>query len=144
MKTTRNYVYAALLAASALTFTPSVASAQESARGKFTLTHEAHLGNATLAAGDYAFSFDPDNGTRMLSISKLSGARTGYMVLVSDTEDSKPSDQSRLILEATPDGSYVSAMQLPEFGMTLRFTVPSHTTERQIAKAGTSTMASGQ
>ena len=144
MKTIRNYVYAALLAASALNFTPSLASAQEAAKGKFTLTHEAHLGNATLAAGEYAFSFDPDNGTRMLSISKLSGARTGYMVLVSDTEDSKPSDQSRLLLEATPDGSYVSAMQLPEFGMTLRFTGPSHPTERQIAKAGASATASGQ
>jgi len=144
MKTIRNYVYAALLAASALNFTPSLASAQEAAKGRFTLTHAAHLGNATLAAGDYAFSFDPDNGTRMLSINKLSGARTGYMVLVSDTEDSKPSDQNRLILEATTDGSYVSAMQLPEFGMTLRFTVPSHTTERQIAKAGTTATALGQ
>jgi hypothetical protein len=144
MKTIRNYVYAALLAASALNFTPSLASAQEAAKGKFTLTHAAHLGNATLAAGDYAFSFDPDNGTRMLSINKLSGARTGYMVLVSDTEDSKPSDQNRLILEATTDGSYVSAMQLPEFGMTLRFPVPSHTPERQTAKAGTTATASGQ
>lgn len=144
MKTIRNCVYAALLAASALNFTPSLASAQEAAKGKFTLTHAAHLGNATLVAGDYAFSFDPDNGTRMLSINKLSGARTGYMVLVSDTEDSKPSDQNRLILEATTDGSYVSAMQLPEFGMTLRFTVPSHTPERQIAKAGTTATASGQ
>ncbi len=144
MKTIRNYMYAVLLAASALSFTPALASAQEAAKGKFTLTHEAHLGNATLAAGDYALSFDPDSGTRMLNLSKLSGARTGYMVLVSDTEDSKPSDQSRLILEATPDGSYVSAMQLPEFGMTLRFTVPSHPTERQIAKAGTSATASAQ
>jgi hypothetical protein len=144
MKTIRNYVYAALLAASALNFAPTMASAQEAAKGKFTLTHEAHLGNATLAAGEYAFSFDPDNGTRMLSINKLSGARTGYMVLVSDTEDSKPSDQNRLILESTTDGSYVSAMQLPEFGMTLRFTVPSHSTERQIAKAGTTATASGQ
>lgn len=144
MKTIRNYVYAALLAASALNFKPSLASAQEAAKGKFTLTHEAHVGNATLAAGEYAFSYDPNSGTRMLSISKLSGARTGYMVLVSDTEDSKPSDQNRLLLEATPDGRYVSAMQLPEFGMTLRFTVPSHTTERQIAKAGTTATASGQ
>ena len=144
MKTIRNYVYAAMLAVTALNFAPTLASAQESAKGKFTLTHQAHLGNATLAAGDYAFSFDPDNGTRMLSISKLSGARTGYMVLVSDTEDSKPSDQNRLILEATTHGSYVSAMQLPEFGMTLRFTVPSHTTERQIAKSGTTAAASGQ
>ncbi len=144
MKTIRNYMYAALLTATALNIAPSLASAQEAAKGKFTLTHAAHLGNATLAAGEYAFSFDPDNGTRMLNINKLSGARTGYMVLVSDTQDSKPSDMSRLILESTPDGSYVSAMQLPEFGMTLRFTVPSHTTERQIAKAGTTAAASGQ
>jgi hypothetical protein len=143
MKTIRNYVYAAMLAGTALNFAPSLASAQESAKGKFTLTHDAHLGNATLAAGDYAFSFDPDNGSRMLNLSKLSGARTGYMVLVTDTEDSKPSDQSRLILEATPDGSYVSAMQLPEFGMTLHFSVPPHT-ERQIAKAATTAAASGQ
>ena len=143
MKTIRNYVYAAMLAATALNFAPSLSSAQEAAKGKFTLAHQAHLGNATLAAGDYAFSFDPDNGSRMLNLSKLSGARTGYMVLVTDTEDSKPSDQSRLILEATTDGSYVSAMQLPEFGMTLRFAVPSHP-ERQIAKAATTAAASGQ
>jgi hypothetical protein len=144
MKTIRNYMYAALLAATALNFSPALASAQEAAKGKFTLTHEAHLGNATLAAGDYAFSYDPNSGTRTLTISKMSGARTGYMVLVSDTEDSKASDMSRLILESTTDGSYVSAMQLPEFGMTLRFTVPPHTTERQIAKAGTTAAASGQ
>ena len=142
MKSIRNYVYAAILAASALNFTPTLVSAQEPARGKFTLTHEVHWGGAKLPAGDYEFSFDPDTGSRMLSLSKLSGARAGYMVLVPDTEDSKPSDRSRLVLEATPDGSYVSAMQLPEFGMTLHFPVPSHTTERQIAKAGTT--ASGQ
>jgi hypothetical protein len=143
MKTIRNYVYAAMLAASALTFAPSLASAQEPARGKFTLTHDVHWGSAKLSAGDYAFAFDPDNGSRMLSLSKLSGARAGYMVLVPDTEDSKASDMSRIILEATPEGSYVSAMQLPEFGMTLRFAVPSHT-ERQIAKATTTAVASGQ
>jgi hypothetical protein len=144
MKTIRNYVYAAILAASALNFAPSLASAQESARGTFTLPHEVHWGIAKLSAGDYAFSFDPDNGTRMLSLRKLSGARAGYMVLVPDTEDSKPSDQSRLVLESTPEGTYVSAMQLPEFGMTLYFTVPSHTTERPIAKAGTTATAVGQ
>ena len=71
MTSIRNFVYAALLAATALNFAPSLASAQEAASGKFTLTHEVHLGNATLAAGDYAFSFDPDNGTRMLTLSKL-------------------------------------------------------------------------
>jgi hypothetical protein len=144
MKSIRNYVYAAVLAASALNFAPPPAIAQERAHGKFTLTHEVHWGAATIPAGDYAFSFDPDTGTRLLSLSKLSGARAGYMLLVPDTDDAKPSDLSRLVLVATPEGSYVSAMQLPEFGMTLHFSVPSRTTERQIAKAGTTAAATGQ
>jgi hypothetical protein len=80
----------------------------------------------------------------MMYLSKLSGARAGYLLLATSTEDVKPSDQSRLILETTPVGSYASAMQLPEFGMTLHFTLPSRTTERQIAKAATTAAASGQ
>ena len=144
MKTIRNYVYAAMLAASALNFAPTLASAQEPVHGKFTLTHEVRWGSAKLPAGDYEFSYDPNTGSRMLSLRKLSGARAGYVVLVPDTDDSKPSDLSRLVLVARADGSYVSAMQLPEFGMTLHFAVPSHTTERQIAKAGTTAAASGQ
>lgn len=143
MKTIRNYGYAALLAVTVLNFAPTLASAQELAHGKFTLTHEVHWGNAKLPAGDYVFSFDPDNGSRLLSLSKVSGTPAGYMVLVPSTEDAKPSDGNRLLLEATPTGLYVSAMQLPEFGMTLDFAVPSHTAERQIARAGT-TAAAGQ
>jgi hypothetical protein len=144
MKTIRNYVYAAILAATALNFAPTLASAQEPAHGKFTLTHDVRWGIAKLPAGDYAFSFDPTSGSRMLTLSKISGARTGYMVLVPDTDDSKPSDVSSLLLEATPEGTYVSAMQLPEFGMTLRFAVPSHAAPAEIAKAATLAAASGQ
>ena len=144
MKTIRNYVYAALLAATALNCAPTPASAQEAARGKFTLTHEVHMGNVKLAPGDYEFSYDPYSTSRMLSLSKLSGVRTGYMILVPDTEDAKASDATRLVLAATPDGSYVSALQLPEFGMTLHFAVPPHATERQIARAATTAAGSGQ
>jgi len=143
MKTIRNYIYAAMLAASALNFTPTLASAQEAAHGKFTLTHEVHWGNAKLPAGDYMFSFNPDNGSRLLSLSKVSGTPAGYLVLVPGVEDAKSSGLNRLVLEATPNGTYVSAMQLPEFGITLDFAVPSHTTERHIARAG-ATAAAGQ
>jgi len=143
MKTIRNYIYAAMLAASALNFTPTLASAQEAAHGKFTLTHEVHWGNAKLPAGDYMFSFNPDNGSRLLSLSKVSGTPAGYLVLVPGMEDAKSSGLNRLVLEATPNGTYVSAMQLPEFGITLDFAVPSHTTERHIARAG-ATAAAGQ
>jgi len=144
MKNIRSYVYAAILAASALSFSPSLASAQEQARGKFTLTHEVHLGNAKLPAGEYEFSYDPVGGSCMLNLSKISGNLTRYIVLVPDTEEAKPSDRSRLVLVSTPDGTYVSAMQLPEFGMSLYFTVPSQSTERQIAKAATTATVPGQ
>jgi len=144
MTSIRKFAYASLLAFTALNIAPSLASAQEPARGQFTLSHEVHWENAKLPAGDYAFSFDPYNGSRMLIVSKLSGARAGYILLVPSMDDIKQSDLSRLVLEATPDGSYVSALQLPEYGMTLHFNVPSHTPERQIAKAATATVASSQ
>jgi len=138
------FAYATLLAFTALNLAPSLASAQESAHGKFTLTHEVYFGNAKVSAGDYEFSFDPDTTSHMLTLSETSGARARYLVLVPSTDDTKPSDLSRLVLETTPKGTYVSAMQLPEFGMTLNFTVPSRATERQIAKAATTAATSGQ
>src|ERR1700693_4231670 len=79
MTSIRKFAYAALLAFTALNFAPSLASAQEPARGHFTLTHEVHWGNAKVPAGDYEFSFDPNGTARMLSLSKLSGARAGYL-----------------------------------------------------------------
>ncbi len=135
MTSIRKFAYAALLAVTTLNLSPLSASAQEPARGRFTLTHEVHWGNAKVPAGDYEFSFGTDSVSPVLSLSKISGAPAGFILLVPMTEETRPSDLSRLMLETTPDGSYVTAMQLPEFGMTLHFTVPSHATERQVAKA---------
>ncbi|MGC1450515.1 MAG: hypothetical protein WA830_10795 [Candidatus Sulfotelmatobacter sp.] len=140
MTSIRKFAYATLLAVTASNFAPSLASAQEPAHGKFTLTHDVRWENAKVPAGDYEFSFDPDAASHLMYLTKLSGSRAGFLLLVPNTEDAKPTDQSRLILETTPDGSYVSAMQLPEFGMTLNFTVPAHT-EKQIAKAATTAAA---
>jgi hypothetical protein len=143
MTSIRRFVFATLLAFTALNFSSSLASAQEPARGKFTLTHEVHWGTAKLPEGDYQFSFDPSTVGRMLTLSKVSGIRTGYMVLVPAMEETNSPAMSRLVLEATPEGSYVSAMLLPEFGMTLRFSVP-RVRERQIAKAAPTLAPSGQ
>ena len=144
MTSIRKFAYAALLAFTTLNFAPTLASAQEPARGKFTLTHDVRWGGARVPAGDYEFSFDPTGGSRMMYLSKRSGDRAGYLLLVPNTEDAKRSDQSRLILENTADGTYVSAMQLPEFGMTLHFRVPSRATEKQIAKAATTATAAAR
>jgi len=143
MTSIRRFAYATLLAFTTLSFAPSLASAQE-ARGKFTLTHDVHFGSVKVSAGEYEFSFDPDTPSRVLRLSKLNGVRAGYLLMVPSTEDAKSSDLSRLLLKTTPDGSYVSAMQLPDLGVTLRFTVPSRASEKQIAKATTTAATTGQ
>ena len=141
MTSLRKFAFAALLAATTLNFAPSMASAQEPARGRFTLMHDVRWGNARIPAGDYEFSFSPDSVSPVLSLKNISGTNAGFMLLVAATESGKRSDSNRLLLENTTDGSYVRALQLPEFGITLDFTVPH--LGRQIAKAGAGS-ASGQ
>jgi len=135
MKTIRNYVYAAMLAASAFTLLPNVASAQEPAHGKFTLTHDVRWQSATVPAGEYEFTFNPEGPTRLLSLNKVSGTPAAYMLLVPSADEARTTGANRLVLESTPEGSYVSAMQLPEFGEALYFNVPAHAAVKTIAKA---------
>jgi hypothetical protein len=143
MTSIRKFVYATLLAVTTISFAPSLASAQSPAHGKFTLTHDVLWGNAKVPAGEYKFSFS-SSGIALLTLSKISGAPGGYMMLVPVMEETSETSASKLVLETTPDGSYVTAMQLPEFGMTLRFNVPAHATEKQITRAATTASASGQ
>jgi len=104
-----------------------------------------HWQNAVVPAGEYSFSFEADGAMGRLTLTRMSGGRhTGFVFLVSDTDEAKVSGVNELVLETTPEGSYVTTMQLPEFGETLHFPVPSHATEKQIAKAGTATLAAGQ
>jgi len=137
MTSLRKFAFAALLAVTALNFAPSLASAQEPARGRFTLTHDVRWENVRVPAGEYEFSYDPDSVAPALNLRKINGEHTRFILLVPATERSKASESDRLILETTADGSYVKAMHLPEFGVTLDFYIP-RSTGRQIAKAGMS------
>jgi len=143
MTSIRKFVYIVLVVATTMSFTPALASAQESAHGKFKLAHDVLWGNAKIPAGEYEFTVVPNGVSPVLTLNKISGARAGYMVLVPSTETSKHSDGSLLVLANTPEGSYVKALQLPDFGMTLDFNVP-RAAEKEIAKAGNLAMASGQ
>ena len=135
MKSIRRFAYGAVLTLSALNFAPSLASAQDVA-GTFTLTHEVRWQGAIVPAGKYRFSIGADGPSGLLTLSKISGDGAGFMLLVPDTEVSKPSDVSRLVVVPRPGGSYVSTMQLPEFGVTLHFVVPAE--NRGVASAATS------
>jgi hypothetical protein len=139
MKLIRKFAYATVLTLSALNFAPSLASAQEAA-GKFTLSHEVHWQNVVVPAGEYRFTIEPNGPASMLTLRKLSGKGAGFVMLVKETEDSKPSDISRLEMVSRPGGSFVKQMQLPEFGVTLHFAVPEEA--REVAQAATITTAS--
>ncbi|HLZ43162.1 MAG TPA: hypothetical protein VKQ11_19495 [Candidatus Sulfotelmatobacter sp.] len=145
MASIRTFAYAAVLVVTTVVCAPNLVSAQEPAHGKFTLTHNVRWEKAKLPAGNYEFSYDPDAVAPVLKLTKTTGTRAGFMLLVPATEASKPSDLSRLMIESSPEGSYVSAMTLPESGITLLFGAPPHASAGQNTKAAaTTSAASGQ
>lgn len=142
MKSIRTFVYTSALALSTLYLAPSMASAQQ-ASGSFKLTHDAHWGKQMVRAGEYRFTLESEGPSQLLVLSKVSGNRSSSMMLVRDTEVSKPTDISRLLLVSRPEGRFVSAMELPEAGITLHFAVPPETSV--VAKAdSTMTTASAR
>lgn len=128
MKSIRRFIYAAVLTVSALNIAPSLASAQDAA-GNFTLTHEVRWQNAIVPAGKYRFTVGVSGPSELLTLRKVNGNGAGFMLLVTDSEVSQPSDLSQLVVVSRSGGSFVSTMQLPEFGMTLHFAVPNETRE---------------
>jgi hypothetical protein len=128
----RRFVYAAALTFTAFNFAPSLASAQQ-ARGRFVLTHEVHWQSALLPAGEYEFSLQADGPSEMLFVRKLSGSGPGFLMLVTDVTETKPSGADHLLLVAREGKSFVSTLDLPAAGVTLHFAVPSET--RQVAVA---------
>ena len=137
------FAYAALFTVSTLMITPTLASAQEPGRGHFTLSHEVHWQNAIVPAGDYRFSLNSKGASSLLTLHKVRGAATGFILMVNNTGPADPSSNlSQLLLVSRNGSSFVSAMELPEFGITLHFDVPSETPERQVAQTGALSSAS--
>jgi hypothetical protein len=124
MKSIRNYVYAAALTLSALSFAPSLASAQDDS-GRFTLPHEVLWQNTPIPAGDYRFTLQPAGPLEMLKLSKISGTPATFMLMVNDTE-ATGSGTARLVILSRPGSSYVSSMTLPQYEVTLHFATPKN------------------
>jgi len=143
ISTIRRFIYAGLLALTTLTLAPALASAQES-RGQFTLTHSVLWEKAIVPAGEYEFNFKAEGPTGVLTLTKLDSPHAGFMFLVSDTEETRPSDTSKLTLQRVSAGSYVSALTLADYGMTLHFAAPPRTAEKVIARASNGSPAASR
>jgi hypothetical protein len=138
MKTIRRFAYAVALTLSTLSFAPSLVSA-ETARGTFKLTHNVHWQNYVVPAGEYSFSLEASGPSELLRLTKLSAPGTGFVMLVHEATASEPQAISRLLLVSRPAGSFVSAMELPNFGVTLHFSVPAE--RREMAQVETAAAA---
>ena len=134
MKSLTRLAFAAVLAASALSL-PSSASAQ-SARGTFNLTHEVTWQSSVVPAGEYEFSLEPGGATVLLTLRPRSGNGPGFILLVNSTGRSTSSDLNRILLVSRAGKSFVSALELSNFGTTLRFTVPPESAGKELALAG--------
>ena len=123
MRSLSKFAYAAVLGLSIFTVQPALAAAED-ARGVFTLSHEVHWQNSVLRPGDYAFSVRGGGSPTLLMLRGLNGTGTNALFMVVNVEMPKPNATSGLVLVSRDGQSFVSAMDLPGYDMTLRFAVP--------------------
>jgi hypothetical protein len=132
MTSVRKYAYAAVLAMTGFNLLPSLASAQD-AHGRFTLNHEVHWQNAVVPAGTYRFAVGSKGPAEMLMLTRAGSPKAGFIILVNPPEEANFAGTSQLVLVARAGESFVSAMELPEYGIVLRFPVPAE--PREVAHA---------
>lgn len=124
MRSIRKFAYAAVLSLSMFSIQPTLAAAEEP-HGVFKLSHEVHWQNCVLRPGDYSFAFNNSGPPTILTLRGLNGTGTDALLLVTDVESAGANTASKLELVSRDGQSYVSTMDLPEYDITLRFTVPS-------------------
>ena len=125
MKTIRKFAYAAVLSLGILSIQPTLAAAEDP-HGSFNLSHEVRFRNVALSPGNYTFSITRTvGGAKLLMLRGTEGSSTEAMLLVNEVDTPKPDETSSLVLVSRDGQSFVSAMELPEFNMVLRFDVPS-------------------
>ena len=123
MRPIRKFAYAAVLSLTMLSLQPTLVAAED-ARGVFTLSHEVHWQKCVLRPGDYAFSIRTNGPGALLTLRGLHGTGTDAMLFVADVESTDSNQSGKLVLVSRKGQSFVSAMQLPEYEMTLNFAVP--------------------
>jgi hypothetical protein len=124
MRSIRKFAYAAALAVTIFCVEPTLVAAED-ARGVFTLTHEVHWQKYVLRPGNYAFSIRTNGPQPLLLVRGRNGTGAEAMLTVMDIESSTTTEVSKLVLVSRDGQSFVSAMDLLEYDMSLRFAVPS-------------------
>ena len=136
MKSIRKFAYAAVLTLSGLNFAPSLAFAQDEG-GTFKLPQKVHWQNAEVPAGDYKFSLQSMGPSVMLTLIRTRGKPASFMLFANETETLTSFEPARLVIQSKFGRSYVSAMDLPQFEVTLHFAAPANSV-KEVADASVS------
>ena len=131
MKSLSKFASTAVLSLSALAAMSGSVSAQ-TARGVFKLPHEVTWQEAYLPAGEYEFSLDAKGPSQLMTVRQIDGHHSSFMLLVHNTTTAK-GDIDRLVLVSREGKKFVQAMELPEYGLTMHFTVPPDSAEMALA-----------
>ncbi len=132
MRFISKFAFGASLLLSLFAVQPGLAAAEEAA-GHFTLMHEVHLQKQVLPAGEYRFSVKPYGPSAFLYLQNVGGRPFGAMLLVNDVETTATNEGDRLVLVSKNGQVFVSALELPNVDMVLRFRVPSDKEEQPLA-----------
>ena len=80
------------------------------------------------------FSIKAEGPSELLTLRGINGTGTNAIMLVTDVESPKPEEVSSMLTLVSRNGqSFVSTMALPEYDMTLHFSVPPDRVSREIA-----------
>ena len=77
----------------------------------------------------------------MLTLTKTTGKPASFMLLATDVDTISGSEPGRLVILSKFGTSYVSAMDLPQFEVTLHFAAPANS-GKEIAELHTASAAS--
>jgi hypothetical protein len=124
MRSFRKFAYAATLSLSMFAVQPTLAAAED-ARGSFTLSHEVHWQKVVLRPGNYTFTVKSFGPSDFLMLRRTDGTGAEAMLMAYDVETPKLNEGSRLVLVSRGGQSFVSALDLPNYDITLRFAVPA-------------------
>jgi hypothetical protein len=124
MRSFRKFAYAATLSLSMFAVQPTLAAAED-ARGSFTLSHEVHWQKVVLRPGNYTFTVKSFGPSDFLMLRRTDGTGSEAMLMAYDVETPKLNEGSRLVLVSRGGQSFVSALDLPNYDITLRFAVPA-------------------
>jgi hypothetical protein len=102
----------------------SGAARAQQARGRFTLPYEVHCRNATLPAGEYAYSVDLNGPTPVVTLRKFSPHPAGFMLLPSSFAEAHSSGPDKLVVESVAGERVIAAMYMQELGVVFLYPVP--------------------